>query len=95
MPDSSITNRLASLPNLSKPAVCDLWRQLFQREPPREIRGSHASHRGSPPAGAGVWWPQRRQLPSTSPAGNHIRGRPQRNRFKPAANQAGTRLVRQ
>jgi hypothetical protein len=38
MPDSSITNRLASLPNLSKPAVCDLWRQLFQREPPREIR---------------------------------------------------------
>ena len=37
MPDSSITKHLASLPNLSKPALCDLWRQLFKRDPP-EIR---------------------------------------------------------
>jgi hypothetical protein len=38
MLDSSITERLASLPRLSKPAVCDLWRQLFKKEPPPEIR---------------------------------------------------------
>jgi len=38
MPDSSITERLASLHRLSKPALCDLWRQLFKKEPPPEIR---------------------------------------------------------
>jgi hypothetical protein len=38
MPDSSITKRLASLSTLSKPALCDLWRQLFKKEPPPEIR---------------------------------------------------------
>ncbi len=38
MPDPSITKRLASLPKLSKPAVCELWRQLFKREPPSEVR---------------------------------------------------------
>ena len=38
MPDSSISQRLASLPSLSKPALCELWRQLFKREPPPEIR---------------------------------------------------------
>ena len=37
MPDSSITKHLASLPHLSKPALFDLWRQLFKRDPP-EIR---------------------------------------------------------
>jgi hypothetical protein len=38
MPDSSFTERLASVHRLSKPALCDLWRQLFKREPPPEIR---------------------------------------------------------
>jgi hypothetical protein len=38
MPDSSVTERLASLPTLNKPAVCDLWRQVFKKEPPPEIR---------------------------------------------------------
>jgi hypothetical protein len=38
MPDSSITKHLASLPHLSKPVLCDLWRQLFKRDPPPEIR---------------------------------------------------------
>jgi Protein of unknown function (DUF2924) len=38
MADSSITKRLASLPNLSKPSSCALWQQLFKREPPPEIR---------------------------------------------------------
>jgi hypothetical protein len=38
MPDSSITQRLASLPHLSKPALCDVWQQLFKREPPLEMR---------------------------------------------------------
>jgi hypothetical protein len=38
MPDSSITKRLASLPKLSKPAVFELWRQLFKKEPPPEVR---------------------------------------------------------
>jgi hypothetical protein len=38
MPDSSITKLLASLSTLSKRALCDLWRQLFKKEPPPEIR---------------------------------------------------------
>jgi Protein of unknown function (DUF2924) len=38
MPDSSITKRLASLPNLGQPAVGNLWQQLFKKEPPPEIR---------------------------------------------------------
>src|SRR5580658_10977457 len=29
---------IASLPKLSKPAVRDLWQQLFKNEPPPEIR---------------------------------------------------------
>jgi hypothetical protein len=38
MPDSLIAKRLASLSTLSKPALCDLWWQLFKKEPPPEIR---------------------------------------------------------
>jgi Protein of unknown function (DUF2924) len=38
MPDSSIRKHLASLPNLSKPALCDLWKQLFTKDPPPAIR---------------------------------------------------------
>ena len=38
MPNSSITERLASLPNLSKPAVCDMWKQLFTKDPSPAIR---------------------------------------------------------
>jgi hypothetical protein len=38
MPDSSITKSLASLPILGQPALCDLWRQFFKKEPPPEIR---------------------------------------------------------
>ena len=38
MPDSTITKRLASLPNLGKPALSKLWGQLFKKEPPPEIR---------------------------------------------------------
>jgi hypothetical protein len=38
MPDSSISQRLDSLPNLSKAALCELWRKLFKKEPPPEIR---------------------------------------------------------
>ena len=38
MPDSSITERLASVHSLSKQALCDLWRQLFKRDPPPAIR---------------------------------------------------------
>ena len=38
MADSSILKRLASLVQLSKPAVSDLWQQLFRKEPPPEIR---------------------------------------------------------
>jgi hypothetical protein len=38
MADSSFLKRLASLPQLSKPAVSDLWQQLFKKEPPPEIR---------------------------------------------------------
>jgi len=38
MPDSSLTQRLASLPQLSKPTLCSLWRQIFKREPPLTMR---------------------------------------------------------
>jgi len=38
MPDSSISQRLASLPNLSKPALCGLWQQLFKKAPPPTLR---------------------------------------------------------
>ena len=38
MPDSSITQHLASLPQLSKPTLCGLWRQIFKREPPLTMR---------------------------------------------------------
>jgi hypothetical protein len=38
MPDSPVTKRLASLPNLGKPELTKLWWQLFEKEPPCEIR---------------------------------------------------------
>jgi len=38
MPDPSISQRLASLPNLSKPALCELWQQLFKKVPPPLMR---------------------------------------------------------
>jgi hypothetical protein len=38
MPSSSITQRLASLENLSKPALCGLWQQVFRSEPPCKMR---------------------------------------------------------
>lgn len=38
MTDSPISKHLASLPKLGKPAVCNLWRQLFRKEPPPETR---------------------------------------------------------
>jgi DUF2924 family protein len=38
MPNSSVTKRLGSLPNLDKSSLGGLWRQLFDKEPPPEIR---------------------------------------------------------
>lgn len=38
MIDSSLTLRLASLPNLSKPALSGLWQQLFDSAPPLKMR---------------------------------------------------------
>ena len=38
MADSSISQRLVSLPNLSKLALCELWQQLFKKAPPPLIR---------------------------------------------------------
>ena len=38
MPDSSISQPLASLPNLNKPALCGLWQQLFRSQPPLKMR---------------------------------------------------------
>jgi hypothetical protein len=37
MPDST-AERLAALPQLSKTALCDLWKQLFKTKPPCQIR---------------------------------------------------------
>jgi len=38
VPDSAITQQVSSLPNLSKAALCDLWQQLFKKEPPPAMR---------------------------------------------------------
>jgi Protein of unknown function (DUF2924) len=38
MVNSSLTLRLASLPNLSKPALSGLWQQLFESAPPLKMR---------------------------------------------------------
>jgi hypothetical protein len=38
MPDSSVSQRLTSLPYLSKPALCELWRRFFKKEPPPAMR---------------------------------------------------------
>lgn len=34
----SISQQLTTLPNLSKPALCELWQQLFKTPPPDQIR---------------------------------------------------------
>jgi hypothetical protein len=34
MADLSVAKRLASLPELAKPELCELWRKLFNKEPP-------------------------------------------------------------
>jgi hypothetical protein len=38
VPDSSVTQRLTFLPNLSKVELCTLWRQLFKSTPPPKMR---------------------------------------------------------
>jgi hypothetical protein len=38
MPDSSVSQRLASLPNLSKPELCEVWKQLFDASPSPKLR---------------------------------------------------------
>ena len=38
MPNSYITNQLSSLPHLHKPALSELWRQLFETDPPLRMR---------------------------------------------------------
>ena len=38
MPNSSIMLRLTSLPRLSKPELCNLWKQLFKSEPSLKMR---------------------------------------------------------
>jgi hypothetical protein len=38
MPDSTITGQIASLAHLAKPALSELWRQLFKKDPPSAIR---------------------------------------------------------
>lgn len=38
MPNSSIFDRLSSLPNLQKPALFELWQQLFKTDPPDGLR---------------------------------------------------------
>jgi hypothetical protein len=38
MPDSCVTQKLSSLPSLTKAALHDLWRRLFKGDPLPEIR---------------------------------------------------------
>jgi hypothetical protein len=38
MPDSSIAERLSSLPELGKATLCDLWKQLFKTSAPPKLR---------------------------------------------------------
>jgi hypothetical protein len=37
-PEPTLSQRLASLPNLSKPGLCELWWQLFTKDPPPAMR---------------------------------------------------------
>jgi hypothetical protein len=37
MPDA-IAQRLAELPGLSKPSLCELWKELFKAPPPTQLR---------------------------------------------------------
>jgi hypothetical protein len=39
MPNVSIGQQLTTLSNLNRPALCKLWRQLFKKDPHREMRG--------------------------------------------------------
>jgi hypothetical protein len=38
MSGPSVQQRLTALPELSKPRLCILWRQLFEKDPPSKIR---------------------------------------------------------
>ena len=38
MPNSSLISRLSSLSHLAKPALSELWQQLFKTDPPRRMR---------------------------------------------------------
>jgi|1185.fasta_scaffold306117_2 hypothetical protein len=38
MPNSSIAARLSALPLLQKPALSELWRELFETDPPTRMR---------------------------------------------------------
>jgi Protein of unknown function (DUF2924) len=38
MPDSTITKQLASLPGFTKPRLYELWRRLFKKDPPSDLR---------------------------------------------------------
>jgi hypothetical protein len=37
MPDA-IAKRLAELPKLNKPSLCELWKELFKSDPPTQLR---------------------------------------------------------
>jgi hypothetical protein len=37
MPDA-IVQRLAELPKLNKPSLCELWKELFKSDPPTQLR---------------------------------------------------------
>src|ERR1700683_4846935 len=89
MPDSSIRQRLASLPNLSEPALCKLWRQLFKKEPPREIRKDlmvrMVAHRLQEDEFGGL---KEISLSPAPTARIHVRSRPKNSGLIPATHQA-------
>jgi hypothetical protein len=96
MPDSSFSQRLASLPNLSKPALCGLWQQLLKKAPPLALRKDLmfriVAHRLQEQEFGGLSGASRRRLRQLAGA---FEADPNATVSTRPPVKAGTRLVRQ
>jgi Protein of unknown function (DUF2924) len=95
MPDSSIAQRLASLPRLGKPALGELWLRLFKREPPamrKALMLQIVAYRLQEQALGGLSEPSRRRLRQLARA---LEDDPNASVSTRPSIKPGTRLVRQ
>lgn len=93
---TNLTQQLDSLPNLARPALAKLWRQLFKKDPPPELRKDLLSrilaHRLQEEKFGGLSEPGRRRLRQLIAV---FDANPRATGFKHPLIKAGTRLVRQ